>query len=169
MESAPKDLRLIETPPPDDLLIAPGLLWWGVVGACVVLVAILALWLWMDRRRPKLPAPDPLAAYAAASAALEACSATDPRQAALEASLILRRYLATAVGEPSLYETHEQFVARHNSLAALGDELRGRVGAFLGQLVHLKYAAETAQGPDAASILTQTGELLGALKEELAR
>ena len=56
------------------------------------------------------------AAFAEACAAMAAISTADVRDAAVLSSLILRKYLATAAGDPALFETHEEFVARHDAL-----------------------------------------------------
>ena len=62
--------------------------------------------------------------------------------AAVLASLTLRDYLATAADDPALFETHEEFIARHDSLAALTEKARAAAAAGFSRLAALKYAAE---------------------------
>lgn len=55
-------------------------------------------------------------------------------------SLALRRYLAIALGDPSLFETHEEFLARHDALASLPESIRHSLSEHFSTLCRYKYA-----------------------------
>lgn len=69
-------------------------------------------------------------------------SITTPREAAVLASLALRAYLSRAADDPALFETHEEFIARRDSLSALLESARMATAAGFSHLATLKYAAD---------------------------
>ncbi len=46
------------------------------------------------------------------------------------------------MNEPALYETHEEFVGRHQGLKDLPEDVRLETGTFFGKLAAMKYAPE---------------------------
>ena len=72
---------------------------------------------------------------------------------ATEASLSIRRYLAACLGEPALYETHEEFLLRDEALAELPAGSREHLNPLLTRLAELKY------GPSAEDV-SAAGELI---------
>ncbi len=155
-------LELRDAPPPDPLL--PGIGLWPWWFAAVVPVIALIVWIMFKRRKPA--AVDPLKirehAWQEAVAALDGVQTSDPRDAAVQSSLILRRYLSLALHDPALFETHEEFIARHDALNGLNDNARAAAADGFARLAALKYAPVTPQA-DAATVLTDSRQLLHTL------
>jgi hypothetical protein len=159
MPDSPTSLDFAEPPSPEALLPSYGLLpWW--VAAEVAVIAIIVL---MLMKRRKMVALDPSAARRAALqdalTALKETRADNAREAAVQASLILRRYLATAAGDPALFETHEEFISRHDALQALTPDARNATGTTFSKLATLKYAPELPQS-DPSTVLSESTILL---------
>ena len=62
------------------------------------------------------------------------------QDAAAQASLILRRYLSEATGEPMLFETHVKSISRHEALNDFSEKRRKEVQRGFSVLAALKYA-----------------------------
>jgi hypothetical protein len=162
MQEKSSGLQLVEPPSPETLLPSHSLAWWWAA-AVLTTIALAALCVFIRRRRARHAAPDPrLAAYQEAATALADAAATDARDAAVRCSLILRRYLVTATGDPALFETHEEFVARHDSLASLTPDARTAVSDAFSRLAALKYSPHQPAA-DPAAILADARQLLETL------
>lgn len=136
---------------------------WMIPVFAIVVLTLLAFLFF----RKKKPAPvDPMAArkaaYAEASTALTAVHSTQARDAAVQCSLILRKYLSVAVADPALYETHEETLARHEALKEFSDEARHAAETGFTRLASMKYAADQ---PDiaAADVISESLALLETL------
>jgi len=162
-------LDLRPAAPPDSLIPEHGLWIWWFVGT-VILVLAVAVWLLLRRLRA-IAAKNAVdirgQAYQEAEAALADVSTDDPRDAAVRASLIMRRYLSVAAGDPALFETHEEFISRHDALQALTDEARTAAAGVFARLAALKYAPGQADG-DAGEVLTESRRLLQTLHHGFA-
>lgn len=91
--------------------------------------------------RNHLPKPSPELAYRQALAQLEQSRGLSTiLQQSTAVSLALRSYFAQALQDPSLYETHEEFMARHNSLTTLPEQTRGEIAQLFATLARYKYA-----------------------------
>lgn len=154
--------ELKEPAPPDALVPSIGLWPWWVAGAAVVLLAIILMLVFRKRTRPVDPAAARNAAFKDAMAALGGVAATRAREAAVQCSLILRRYLSTAAGDPALFETHEEFVARRDSLQALKEPAREAAATGFSRLAALKYAPEIPDA-DPNEVLSDSRKLLETL------
>lgn len=125
--------------------------WWYFAAAGAILSLVLLVLFLMRKKVVTDPGRDKREAYAAAKAAFGKGAAADAREAAVTVSEILRRYLAGSLREPALFETHEEFISRHDALKDLPEDIRGSVAAFFAQLAGLKYAP-VAQHADPAAI-----------------
>ena len=67
------------------------------------------------------------------------------RDAAVQSSLILRQYLAVAAGDPALFETHEEYLSRHQALQAFSEDARSAAGLGFSRLAAIKYSAATPE------------------------
>jgi len=166
MSPEPPPFQLHEPDAIESLL--PG--WWlphiligSTLLVALILVAVLVI------RAKNRPRPVDLAkireeARLKAVATLEAArgSAGTPREAAVLASLALRDYLARAAEDPALFETHEEFIARHDSLAALHEQAREAAAAGFSHLASLKYAA-TPPAAAATEVIESARTLLDQL------
>ena len=160
-------LELRDAPPPDPLL--PGIGLWPWCFAAGLPVIALILWFYLKRRKPA--AVDPLKireqARQEAVAALDGVKTTDSRDAAVRSSLILRKYLSMAAQDPALFETHEEFIARHDAMAGLNQNARTAAAEGFSRLAALKYAPISPQA-DAAAVLTDSRQLLETLHHGFA-
>lgn len=127
---------------------------WWVGGGIVVLLVLVSLFLSLRGRGRVV---DPLLvereAYRRAKEGLGGLGTEGVRETAVIVSQVLRRYLADALGEPALFETHEEFVSRHDGLKDLPEEVRFETGEFFSQLAEVKYAAEVPVGCDSAKMV----------------
>ena len=139
---------------------------WIIIG--VVLVASLIFWLIRRRlKRAKDPANIREAAYKDAIAAFDAIPQNDPHAAALESSMTLRKYLSITAEDPALFETHEEFVSRHDALQKIPQSTRDEVAAIFNRLAMIKYAPDSIN-TNAETIIGDSRQLLHALRAALA-
>lgn len=122
--------------------------WMFAVG--FALLAILLAVAYFKKKKPAVVDPVAVreAARTQAAEALAHIDSVPARDAALQSSLILRRYLATAAGDPALFETHEETISRHEALKEFSDEAKAAAGRGFSRLAALKYAPEL---PDVAA------------------
>jgi hypothetical protein len=136
--------------------------WMFAVG--FALLAILLTLAYFKRKKP-LPA-DPQAlrevAHTLAAELLAEVKPSSARDAALQSSLILRRYLSSATGDPALFETHEETISRHEALKDFSAETKAAAERGFGRLAVLKYASEIPDVPP-AEVLTESRALLETL------
>ena len=143
MDPPTQKLTLLEPASPDALLPDGGLWPWLLAAAAIGVLVVLALRVVLKNRRPSAQRHSIRhAAFAEALRALAAATATDVRDAAVQSSLILRAYLAAAAGDPALYETHEEFIARHDALQAVTADARAAAQLGFSRLAALKYAPQ---------------------------
>ena len=113
------------------------------VCAIVIPLAALAAW-WMYRRRKAAAAPG-ITPLQEALAALRDIEEELPamRECALRLSMVLRSYLAGQTQDPALYETHEEFSQRMDSLAHVPQNCQCETRDLLEHLAEFKSAGET--------------------------
>jgi len=108
-------------------------------------VALAVVAIYIFKKKKHLPI-DPQAirreAHAEATAALAKLDDESPREAAIQSSMVLRKYLAAAAGDPALFETHEEYVSRHHALKNYSAESRQAAGLGFTRLAALKYATD---------------------------
>jgi hypothetical protein len=167
MNETETGFRLMEPASPESLVPDYGLWPWFVAGG-ILLAVVFAFWMILKKRATAI---DPQAARKAAFAeALEALNTSNPdsaRNAAIQSSLILRKYLAQAASDPALYETHEEFVSRRDSLQALAAEARSAAETGFTKLASLKYAPEIPDA-DPAGVVSESKALLETLHHGFA-
>lgn len=167
MSETEKGFRLMEPAAPELLVPDYGLWPWFVAAAVAIVIGIIVM---VVVRKRKVEANPQLArnvAYAEASAALAAVTAENARNSAVQASLILRKYLSTAAGDPALFETHEEFISRHDALKPLKTEARAATERGFTRLAALKYAPEIpAANP--TEVVTESRALLETLHHGFA-
>jgi hypothetical protein len=153
---------------PDALLSQNGPPLWLIIAGGLFLIALLALVLFLALRRT--PGIDATAArrdaLRVADRALADAKPSGIREAATLASLVLRRYLATVAGDPALFETHEEFIARRDSLARLQEAARAHVAESFARLAALKYDRQPPSG-DPAVVIDDARALLTTLDRAL--
>ena len=126
------------------------------VSAVVIPLAALAAWWWYRRsRKPLAAGPTPLQEALTAMAELDALL-PPMRECALRLSMILRAYLAGQTQDPALYETHEEFSQRMDSLANVPASCQCATRELLEHLAEFKYAGETTHDTTRAHALVET-------------
>lgn len=153
---------------PDALLSQQAAPLWLLIGGSVLLIALITGIVFLLLRRK--PSVDPLAirreALRIADRTLSDAKPSGIREAATIASLVLRRYLATVAGDPALFETHEEFIARRDSLARLQEAARVHVAEGFVRLAALKYDRQPPTG-DPAVVIDDARALLTTLDRAL--
>jgi hypothetical protein len=162
-----KKFELMESSSVETLIPKDETPWlWIAIGAAL----LVALIVWLIRRRMKR-AQDPAnireAAFKDAIAALDAISQSDAHAAALESSMILRKYLSVTAEDPALFETHEEFISRHDALQKIPQATRDEVATIFSRLATIKYAPDAANA-NAEKIVGDSRQLLHALHAALA-
>ena len=117
--------------------------WWCFVipGAALLLLILLGFYI---SRKSKVQDPKQAMrlAYQEAMAELEKLDASIGKENVIIVSLVLRQYLARVMNEPALYETHEEFIGRHDVIKDLSEELKLEITDYFSKLAAIKY------GPD---------------------
>lgn len=125
-------------------------LWWCLLAGGLILATVVAYVVYRRHRNtPPPPVPEEIAL-----AALDAMQTTTPpdlRECSLELSMIFRQYLTGKTQDPALYETHEEFSRRLDSLSTIPAECQAETRQLLDYLASLKYAG--AQGADTGQAL----------------
>lgn len=140
--------------------LSPLWLWAGVGLLLALLAAGGALLLWRRQRRQTSAPESPLTLalrrtdeVAAELPPLRACS--------LQLSFIIRSYLAGCAQDPALFETHEEFSRRMDSLETLPESCRYSTRELLEDLASNKYAPAAEQGQsEARALVERTRSLL---------
>ncbi|MFD0895756.1 hypothetical protein KBB96_02145 [Luteolibacter ambystomatis] len=157
-------------PPPDKLLPGPRLdlpAWQIALAAIALILVILLIVLAIRKKRPVDEGSVRRRAYQDALRCLEEARPAGSREAATLSSFILRRYLAVVAKDPALYETHEEFVGRHDILKNVSDDTRHQTVEGFGHLASLKYGRETRAG-EGGPVIQSSRSLLETLHRALA-
>ena len=160
MSEKTSGLELMEPASPDLLIPEYGLWPWFAVAAAIIAIVVLAAWLFL---RKKKPAIDLLtlrnAAFAEAIAGLAGTTTASTREAAVQCSLILRKYLSAAANDTALFETHEEFISRHDALQ--DDELVGFLSGEFRDLLGFDWIGVVFIDDARANAHVETGWLDG--------
>ncbi len=131
--------------------------------ATMALLALFGYALWASWRRKRAAAPPPSPEAIALSAIDRLEEELPPlRPCALRLSLILRTFLAGQTLDTALYETHEEFSHRIDSLASLPEACQYDMRCLLETLAEQKYTAAAARDNPTFSrqLISQARELV---------
>lgn len=164
MDEKTANFQLLEPSRPESLVPDSPLEPWMTATAIVALVAvILFLKLRKSRRKPFDSIHRRQVAYAEASSALQSIPRhLTAREAAIPASLILRKYLSTAASDPALFETHEETISRHDALDAFSPETRAATIDGFARLAAIKYS-KNESATAATELVSEASALLETL------
>lgn len=130
--------------------------WWYFTAAAVISGIVLMVLIMRRKKTVADPGREKREAYKEAKEDFGKGIPADLRETAVRVSVILRRYLGRSMREPALFETHEEFVSRHDALKDLPEDVRQSVAEFFDRLAGLKYAPEP---PDAEPAAIHAGGL----------
>ena len=88
---------------------------------------------------------------------------------ATQASFAIRYYLAACLGEPPLFEPHEEFTLRADALDKLPAGSRDHLNPLLEQLAECKYGPSAKNADRAGALLDQCLEVLQGLESTRPR
>lgn len=147
MNKGPHSFELMEPKHPEALVPASQMEPWVWPVALGLVLILLAVWFIFFRKSGAGQDLHALRkqAYQTAASAFESLHPSYARDAAVQCSLILRRFLSIAAADPALFETHEEFVSRQDSLDRLTPEARVACASGFTRLASLKYAADVPQ------------------------
>ncbi len=164
MPDKPTSFELLEPLSPESLVPDPWLEPWMILAALLLLIVGLFVLLFFKKK--PAAAPDAKAirglAHAEAANALGKINDLTPRDTAGQCSLILRRYLSIVARDPALFETHEEYISRHEALKDFSEETRRATSAGFGRLAAMKYSAD-APVTDPRQVITECQQLLETL------
>lgn len=131
---------IFHEPPLQEALLPASIPWlWILLAIALVLSATITCFVLRRSRKPIDPASARRAAFEQALREIDEASSLAPRMAAVQVSLAIRRYMTTATGDPSLFETHEEFLARHPSLTHWPTDTIDALVSTLKHLAEIKY------------------------------
>ncbi len=140
--------------------------------AALVLLAGFGWLLWSTYGKKRAGAQPPSPEAIALRALEELSRANLPlRPCALKLSLILRAFLAGQTQDTALYETHEEFSQRIDSLSSLPESCQYDMRCLLESLAEQKYTDHAAEENPAlaAGFIAQARELVQRITAEQAR
>lgn len=145
---------------------------WGA-GIALILAA-LALVLWLRCKKKK--AIPPITPEEIALRKLRDLETNLPplKECSLELSMVLRSFLTGKAQDPALYETHEEFSMRMDSLSGLPASCQSGIRLLLEELAAMKYKEHTQDdAAQARALIERTRTLISdiatALQQEAER
>jgi hypothetical protein len=146
--------------PADQFLVQD---FWVPLGwACAVLIplAVLTAW-WMFRRRKRTTVSGITPLQEALNELKELDAQLPPmRECSLRLSMILRSFLAGQTQDSALYETHEEFSQRIDSLASVPMSCQLETRDMLEMLAEFKYAGDSGRDATGAHQLVERARQL---------
>lgn len=123
-------------------------LWPYLAAGAVALLAGALLLVWLLRRRKRIVTP-PKTPMEVALENLSAIGEELPalRECSLRVSMALRTFLAGQMQDSALFETHEEFSRRMDSLAAVPADCREKTARLLDELAQMKYTPQQQTDP----------------------
>lgn len=135
--------------------------WWWIAIAVVTLILLILLGFLIYRKTNVFdPAKAKREAYQEALTGLEKLDESLGKDNMVMVSLVIRKYLAKSMNEPALYETHEEFVGRHDAIRDLDEDLRVKIGNYFSELAAMKYGPVEEQVFDLTNLKQKAMNLL---------
>ena len=168
MDASQVDIRFVE-PSATDALMPTSLTWeMLIIAGLLLLVALIITWIvWHRRQKTVVGSHNRIKrAHNEALGALAACPTESRTPVATECSLIMRRYLAVVTSDPALFETHEEWIARHDAVESFSQPLTADIHQLFEQLAEWKYTP-TNHGDEPAIMVDRSRKLLEAINQEV--
>lgn len=163
---------LMETQSPDAYLHAGFWDSWGIwiMLAAILLAVAIAVIILIHRKGRKAAVPLTPAETAIRDITLLRETHPSLRQAAVEFSLILRKYLVGEAKDPALYETQQEFNRRADALTALPSGLQAPTRDLLDRMASLKYEPDTPENDSLVNELADsTVQLINDIETDARR
>jgi hypothetical protein len=161
------NFELLEPSSPESLVPDSWVETWMVVLFITVALALIAILIYRKKRGAiSTPLGVRAAAHAEAVTALDQVGELPPREAAVRSSLIIRKYLSLVARDPALFETHEEYVARHEALKNFSEDAREATRLGFARLAAIKYSPQSAD-LDTPQVVTGSRNLLKILHHGL--
>lgn len=163
MSEKTNNFELLEPPSPDALIPDSWLDPWIIPAAVALIIALLIIVFYRKKKSTAESLPEVRnLAYQEALSGLENITYSETREVSVQCSLILRKYLSTAANDPSLFETHEEYLSRHQALTKFTIEARAAANQGFNRLSTLKYSKEIPN-TDVGEVISESRTLLETL------
>ena len=140
MAESKTNLELAESWDAMDLVPNWELEWWWIAIAGFALIFFILLAYFIFRKTKAFdPTKAKREAYQEALTELEKIDDSLGKDNVILVSLVIRKYLAKSMNEPALYETHEEFIGRHDAIHDLDEELKFKITNYFSELAAMKY------------------------------
>jgi heme/copper-type cytochrome/quinol oxidase subunit 2 len=161
MAESKTNLELAESWDAMDLVPNWELEWWWIAIAVFALILLILLVFFMFRKTKVFDSTKAKReAYQEALTELEKLDESLGKDNVIMVSLVIRKYLAKSMNEPALYETHEEFVGRHDAIQDLDEELKVKIANYFSELAAMKYGPVEEQVLDLTTIKQKAVNLL---------
>ncbi|MGJ8676519.1 MAG: DUF4381 family protein [Akkermansiaceae bacterium] len=142
------DIR--DIPDPEQFLPEPTTPLWVWIALALGLISLAILLYFLFRKKTvSEPAQLPIETAREEMEKLKQEIDLKPAHAtATELSLIMRRYLSSALNDPALFETNEEFSLRPGALKSLKGDSKEKITQFLRDLSTLKYTPSDRVGKE---------------------
>lgn len=153
--------QLAESHEAMDLVPTWELEWWWIAlpVAALLLLALLGYFL-LRKARLDDPGKTKREAFQQALSELAQLDVSLGKENVIAVSLIMRKYLAKAMNEPALFETHEEFIGRHDAIKDLNEDLKSEISGYFSRLAAIKYGPADGERIDAADLKQSATNLL---------
>lgn len=127
---------------------------------CGIVAALVLAWLgirMLRRHKAKKQQTSVLTPQQQAERELDELAEQLPplRECSLKLSMIIRRFLTAQVNDSAMYETHEEFCNRMDTLSTLPIACRYNTRFLLERLADMKYCGITQQNPQQVRVLIE--------------
>lgn len=134
--------------------------WWIAAVVCLLLLLMIAGWYLLRKKKVFDPSKAEREAFQKALAGIGKLDVSLGKENVIMVSLLIRKYLAQSLNEPALYETHEEFIGRHDAIKGLNEDLRAMIHSYFSELAALKYGPDEGQVMDVNALKQQAVNLL---------
>lgn len=140
MADSNNKFELAESHEAMDLVPTWELQWWWIALPAVGLILLMLLaYLLFKKSKVDDPNQAKREAYHEAMTELAKLDNALGKENVILVSLVMRKYLSKCMNEPALYETHEEFIGRHDAIKNLSEDLKVEISNYFSELAAIKY------------------------------
>lgn len=155
-----------ELTPPNEIAGLTGFQWIMIIAFIIIIISVVLFMVRMANSHSSLAKK--LAPFEKAQKELLTLSGEqkDAHETAIDTSFILRQAIVQETGDKALFETHEEFSARPDSLHTLPVLCREPLRLYLQRLARMKYIPKN-QGDNAQELIHEALGLIKKVEEEI--